>query len=171
MTHEIHNIDAGYNVDAGYKNIMTNIIKIVPLYCIHNKEYLYFRIQELIEEHNGGFGDPGLVYKFDIHNFEMSGYIYSPKYYHTEKLSIPFVKEKENKICRFIDLKFRYDEQNEQNYKIEKAMMRYYSSNIVPFIHNHSFNCVAGEGEGEGEDEDEDEGACADASAIAVEIC
>jgi hypothetical protein len=114
-----------------YKTIMSSIIKTIPLYCIHKHELLHYRIQELIDS-CGRFGDPDLSYKMNIlsNKSEISGYIYSPKYYHTENISMPFVKE--NKLCRFINLEFRYDDSHYEEVVLNR--MRYYKKNILPLI-------------------------------------
>jgi len=117
--------------NCNHKTIMSNIIKIIPLYCLYNKELLYYRIQEIIEC-CGKFGDPKLSYKMNIDHeqSEISGYIYSPKYFHTENISMPFTKEK--KLCRFINLEFRYDECHYED--VIHKRMRYYKNHILPLI-------------------------------------
>ena len=119
------------NSNHNHKTIMSSIIKNIPLYCIHKNELLYYRIQDLIESCNH-FGDPELSYKMNIlsNKSEISGYIYSPKYYHTENISMPFVKE--NKLCRFINLEFRYD--NSHYEEVIHHRMLYWKKNILPLI-------------------------------------
>jgi hypothetical protein len=117
--------------NCNHKTIMSSIIKTIPLYCIHKSELLYYRIQEIIES-CGYFGDPNLSCNMNIHHdkYEISGYIYSPKYYHTENISMPFIKEK--KLCRFINLQFRYDDSHYEEF-IQNTM-KYYKNHILPLI-------------------------------------
>jgi len=116
---------------TSYKDIMSTIIKTLPLYCIHHTDHLNFRMETILECKNN-FGDPDIIYKWNVNNnqYEIKGYLYSPKYYHTETISVPFVKE--NKICRFIDLELRYD----KHYTLMENVERYYSTKILPNINS-----------------------------------